>query len=259
MTMHIADNHDALLDYLYEEGDPAERLKIRQHLQECAACSVAVLEFQSVRGMLSDWTPPPAQLGFRVVQDGGQSPRATVEQGARGGWWRGLGATTSNQSWRGWAPQIAAAVLLFVAGMAVSQVRIDYSDGALPVRTQSAEPGSTAAGIRNASITLPSQAGGAVPINNGAVDLDELERRILARLQSSNASANDIELLLQRVRAMIDQSEQRQQRELALRLSQASRELDTQREADMLRVQQELGQQHDATMEYLVRTSGGAK
>ncbi len=85
--MHIADNHDALLDYLYEEGDPAERLNIRQHLQECAACSVAVLEFQSVRGMLSDWTPPPAQLGFRVVQD--TSLSAPVNQGARSGWWRG--------------------------------------------------------------------------------------------------------------------------------------------------------------------------
>ena len=64
---HIADNHEALLDYLYEEGDPAERLTIAKHLQECAACSVAVLEFQNVRGMLGDWTPPAAELGF---QDG---------------------------------------------------------------------------------------------------------------------------------------------------------------------------------------------
>ena len=57
------------LDYLYEEGDPAERLTIAKHLQECAACAVAVLEFQNVRGMLSDWTPPASQLGFRMVQD----------------------------------------------------------------------------------------------------------------------------------------------------------------------------------------------
>ena len=34
--MHIADNQDALLDYLYDEGDPAERLAIATHLQECA-------------------------------------------------------------------------------------------------------------------------------------------------------------------------------------------------------------------------------
>ena len=75
---HIADNQDALLDYLYEEGDPAERLTIAKHLQECAPCSVAVLEFQNVRGMLSDWTPPASQLGFRIVQDAGQSPSASA-------------------------------------------------------------------------------------------------------------------------------------------------------------------------------------
>ena len=69
----------------------------------------------------------------------------------------------------------------------------------------------------------------------------------------------DTELLLQRVRAMIDQSEQRQQRELALRLSQVTREVDTQHQADLLRIQQDFGHQQEATMEYLVRTSGGAK
>ena len=69
----------------------------------------------------------------------------------------------------------------------------------------------------------------------------------------------DTEVMLQRVRAMIDQSEQRQQRELALRLSQVTREVDTQHQADLLRIQQDFGQQQDATMEYLVRTSGGVK
>lgn len=259
--MHIADNHDALLDYLYEEGDPAERLKIRQHLMECPACSVAVLEFQNVRGMLSDWTPPPAQLGFRIVQDA--LPSAREDHRARGGWLWG-GPTASNQSWRGWVPQAAAAVLLFLAGMAVSQLRVDYGEGALTLRTRAAELAAGAA-IRNASITLPaSNANAAVPINGGAVlNLDQIERELRARLESANAPSADTERFLQRVAAMIDQrivqSEQRQQRELALRLSQASRELDTQREADLLRVQQELGQQHDATMEYLVRTSGGVK
>src|SRR4026208_2625222 len=105
MTIHIADNHDALLDYLYEEGDPAERLKIAQHLQECAECSVAVLEFQNVRGMLCDWTRPQAILGFKIVQDPEQSPRATANEGARGGRSWGWGTTTAKEgrSW-GWGP-----------------------------------------------------------------------------------------------------------------------------------------------------------
>jgi hypothetical protein len=57
---------------------------------------------------------------------------------------------------------------------------------------------------------------------------------------------------------MIDQSEQRQQRELALRVSQVAREVDTQHQADLLQIQQNVGQTQDL-MEYLVRTSGGVK
>jgi hypothetical protein len=256
---HIADNQDALLDYLYEEGDPAERLAIAKHLQECAPCSVAVLEFQSVRGMLSDWTPPATHLGFRVVQDAGQSlsassPSATLDPGARGGRWRGWGPATYQEKLTGArlraALQAAAAILLFVSGMAVSQLDVEYHDDGFTVRRQPVivdvppmSPG------RNASIELPAE----------RVDINEIERELRGRLESRNASSVDIESLLQRVRTMIDQSEQRQQRELALRLSQVAREVDTQHQADLLRVQQEFGQQQEATMDYLVRTSGGTK
>src|SRR5687768_16900358 len=111
---HIIDNHDALLDYLYEEGDPAERLKIARHLQECASCSVAVLEFQNVRGMLRDWTPPAADLGFRVVRDGESASDTSLNPRARGGWW-GWTPALHQSSWR----QAAAAVVLFAAGVAV--------------------------------------------------------------------------------------------------------------------------------------------
>jgi anti-sigma factor RsiW len=239
---HIADNHDALLDYLYEEGDPAERLTIAKHLQECAACSVAVLEFQNVRGMLRDWTPPASDLGFRVVQDA--SPGASVDHRGRGGWWRPL-------------LQVAAALLLFAAGMAVSQVRVDYGGGAVTLRTRStpAVAQEAGAGIRNASITLPAQN----VSTSASSDVNELKRELRAWLESQNASSVDTEALFQRVRAMIDQSEQRQQRELALRLSQVTREVDTQHQADLLKIQQDFGQQQAATMEYLVRTSGGVK
>jgi len=91
----------------------------------------------------------------------------------------------------------------------------------------------------------------------GAPSREEIERQILERL-GPNASPVETEQLFQRVRAMIDQSEQRQQRELALRLSQFSREVDTQHQADVLRIQQDFGQQQEA-LEYLVRTSGGVK
>ena len=225
---HIADNQDALLDYLYEEGDPAERLKTARHLQECAACSVAVLEFQTVRGMLSEWKPPPADLGFRIVQDSTPAPVDT---------------SSSRRSWTTravgrWA-QAAAAVLLFAGGMAAGIL-------GTPPATQ------PVVDTRSSDSAEWRQA------------LQELERSLRAELrqvQSAPPTPSDTgsnEELLQRVRSMIERSEMRQQRELALRLSQVAREVDTQHQADLLRIQQNFGQQQEM-MEYLVRTSGGIK
>ena len=93
---HISE--EALIDYLYDEGDAAERLKVARHLQDCAACSVAVLELQSVRGLLSEWKPPPAPLGFKIVQDA---------PGAPGRHWWYIGS-----QWPTWA-QAAAGDLRF--------------------------------------------------------------------------------------------------------------------------------------------------
>jgi anti-sigma factor RsiW len=264
--MHIADNHDALLDYLYEEGDSTERLKIAQHLQQCATCSVAVLEFQRVRGILSSWEPPVAELGFRMVQDRDNLPgEESPEHGARRGWLWGLGigakrensAPTGAARWGGlaaWA-QVAAAVLLFLAGMAVSQLDVDYSNGSLTVSIPDARP---LQGGRTASIVLPAVSPVTAPPEGSSQTLAELERALRERLASSDSPSVDHEQLLQRVRAMIDQSEQRQQRELALRLSQVAQEVDTQHQADLLRIQQDFGQTQEL-MEYLVRTSGGVK
>jgi anti-sigma factor RsiW len=244
---HIADNHDALLDYLYEEGDPAERLKIARHLQTCASCSIAVLEFQTVRGMLNEWRPPASQLGFRIVQE--QPSPAPIP---RHGWW------VPSRRLSAWA-QAAAAVLLFAAGVAVSQLNFNYANGALTVGTRPPEMNEVnevnVPAIRNASIELVPEVGvpdvGAPPAS------------------ATNTNDTDVEQLLQRVRAMIEQSEVRQQRELALRLSQVAREVDTQHRADLLRIQQNLGQfemqtgaqidQQQQIMDYLVRTSGGVK
>ena len=142
--------------------------------------------------------------------------------------------------------------------MAVSQLNVVYRDGTLTVRTPSAAPAPV---IRNASIVLPAERVNVAGASAAAapVDIAEIERDLRARLESQNASSLDTERFFQRVRAMIDQSEQRQQRELALRLSQVAREVDTQHQADLLKIQQDFGQQQEATMDYLVRTSGGAK
>ena len=236
MTQHIADNHEALLAYLYEEGDPAERLAVARHLQECAHCSVAVLEFQNVRGMLHDWTPPATELGFRIVQEKQAVP---LPPRASSFWPPAYG---------GWA-RAAAAVLVFAAGMAVSQFTMSYDAGVLIVRLRQSDTG-PAQGPNARDIELAAE--------NGPGVMTAPERPLDNRL---TPVATDIstEQLLQRVRSMIDQSELRQQRELALRLSQLNSEVDAQHQADLLRIQQNFGQQQEDVMNYLVRTSGGVK
>jgi hypothetical protein len=230
---HIVDDHDALLDYLYEEGDSARRLEIAQHLQDCAPCAVAVLEFQNVRSMLSDWAPPAARsIAPRAASS---TPAAPYQQ---------------TPARFGRFAQVAAALLIFAAGMAVSQLDLEFRNGRVIVSTPSALP---APGMREASITLqpevPARTSAApAPVNTGG-----------ATSGPAAARPEKIEHLLQRVRAMIDQSEQRQQRELALRLSQVAREVDAQHQVDIVKIQEDMGRQQDATIDYLVRTSGGVK
>jgi hypothetical protein len=210
---HISE--ESLVDYLYDEGDPAERLKIARHLQDCAACSVAVLEMQSVRGLLSEWKPPPAQLGFKIV-----SADEDVPVTPRHPWWP-MGA-----GWPAWA-KAAAGVLVFAAGMAVSQLHLDYGGGALTVRVRSAVPVATPSA---SDITLP-----AIPAA-GDITLQPMSS------ESPSNPSLDLAGLERRVKALIDQSEGRQQRDLTLRLSQLVQEFDTQRRADMLNVEQNFGQ-----------------
>ena len=253
---HITENHDALLDYLYEEGDPAERLTIAKHLQECAACTVAVLEFQNVRSMLSDWTPPASlPLSAPVLSPGasGTSPSATANPGARGGWSWGWGPAAYQEKLIGPRSRVflqaAAAILLFVSGMAVSQLHFDYSDGAVTLRI----------GPDDQVAPKPVSAGPESPSAAAKVDINEVVRLVRAQLAKDNAPSVESDRVLEQVRAMIGQSEQRQYRELAIRLAQVAGEVDAQHRVDVERMQQDFGKQQEATMEYLVRTSGGLK
>src|SRR5436190_262239 len=112
---HITDNQDLLLDYLYDEAEPAARLQIARHLQECAPCSVAVLELQSVRGLLREWTPPDTVLGCKVVPTGAEVPVAEPPSpGSQRSTLPVIAATRVSARWPVWA-QAAAAVFLFAA------------------------------------------------------------------------------------------------------------------------------------------------
>ena len=94
------EDHAALVGFLYDDCEADERARIRAHLAVCAQCAEELESLSMTREQLSAWTPPDAQLGFRVNPVG-------VSPARHAAWWsRPLPA---------WA-QLAAAVVIFAAG-----------------------------------------------------------------------------------------------------------------------------------------------
>ena len=62
--------NEALVAYVYDECEPAERAHVERHLETCAACAAELDGFAALRGTLRAWAPPDARLGFRVVAEG---------------------------------------------------------------------------------------------------------------------------------------------------------------------------------------------
>ena len=226
-TFQCGDNA-ALVSYLYDECDPAERAAIDAHIQLCAACAAEIAALGSARLQLASWTPPDADLGFAIVRPQASAPRPqTVSSGAwglrPGPWLRPMPV---------WA-QAVAACLIFGVGLSLGVLRGTTSTQSSPARTFAAATVDAPAGVTTA-------------------DLAALERRLRDEMAALRAtpvrttaavpqSASNAQLLAQ-VRALIDESEERQQRELALRTLQVVRDFDSQRRVDLAAIERNFGQ-----------------
>jgi hypothetical protein len=233
-TFQCGDN-TALVSFLYDECEPGERAAIDAHVALCAACAAEVAALRSARLQLASWTPPEAELGFAIVRpqasglrpQGWSSAEASDRPGPRGlkpgAWFR--------QPMPVWA-QAAAACLIFGAGLSLGVLR-----GTSPNTFPSAQLAATTNVATPGTVT--------------ATDLTALEQRLRAEMAelravpaSTTAAApqgNNAQILAQ-VRALIDESEQRQQRELALRTAQLFRDFDSQRRVDLAQIQNKVGQ-----------------
>ena len=146
-----------------------------------------------------------------------------------------------------WA-QAAAAVVVFATGLSLGATL-----------EQEAPPRDA---VQGASVTAPAVT---------AADLLALERRLRTEISQVRGTSSvqpravtDVQVL-ERVRAMIQDSEQRQQRELALRTAEVVRDFDAQRRVDLTRIERTLGQMDGTTgveveqqrqmLNYLMRVS----
>ncbi len=247
-TFQCGDN-TALVSYLYDECTPAERAAIAAHVTLCAACAAELAALESARLQLTSWAPPEANLGFQVVGTavgaavgaGGAGPGPPTSLGAGSLGLRPRASTRSGAWWSrplpAWA-QAAAACLLFATGLWLGMVR-----GSMPGASPAVSTGA-------APVAAPAAA--------SLAELAALERRLgaeMTELRTATANAGAAvpqeavapqgiseAQMLARVSALLEESEQRQQRELALRTAQVVRDFDSQRRVDLAQIQRNFGQ-----------------
>ncbi len=244
------DDKATLVAYLYDEVDAQDRQRVDEHLRQCVACAGEVAALTGVRTELTQWSPPEAELGFTIVQKPAAQPSATVLRPAQ--WWNTVPVWT----------QAVAAILVLAVSAAIANVQVTSGPDGFVVSTGWMTPAA-------APTTM------AVPaaVESGAeqwrVELTMLEQQLREEIRANRetgvvraASRSTVDdATVRRVRELLDLSETKQNRELALRVTQLTRDMDIQRRADLLRVEQAIGHtgvemaKQRQTVNYLIRAS----
>lgn len=221
-TFHC-DDKEALVAYLYDDIDPQRRREISTHLRACEACASEVEALQAVRRDLAAWQPPEAELNFAIVQKS-----ATVLRPSR---W-------SARSVPVWL-QAAAALLLVAGSAAIANLQVHYGNDGLTISTGWMQAD------RATIETVPVRTVAAPVTDDWRPALTALEadlRRELQTMRSTppqpaanvSSSSIDAEALLRRVQTLVTESERRQQQELAVRMAQLGRDV----QSDLFRINQ---------------------
>jgi hypothetical protein len=228
------DREAALVAYLYDDIEPAERVAFETHVMSCLACRAEIAEMRGVRSTLAHWNAPaPRSLQSPVTS---RQPRVA--------WWQGVPV---------WA-QAAAAMLVLGVSASIANLDIRYDRGhGVNVTTGWSKP------VAQTPQTPPQ-----TPVADAAPWRAELaamrdELQTEMRAQAANARAASTSAapvskvaamdadVLKRVGAMIDQSEKRQEQQLALHLVQLQKDISAQRSSDVRRTNQLL---HDVMNTY---------
>lgn len=192
--MNLCGNQEALIGYVYDECEPAERESIAAHVAFCASCAAEIEALRDTRAHLGAWTPPALPLGFQLTRTDSEAPAGPVPPKPR------FGVVGWRQPLPAWA-QVAAAVVIFAAGMSVNTIR---PSGAAPapavaqappaVATPVAETGASddmrvtraefarlearLRSVENADVQLASRSGPGVDQNEIFARISAIEDRI---------------------------------------------------------------------------------
>ena len=232
MTENSCIEQDALVDYLYGEADDDTRRRIETHARGCAQCADEIGGLREVRDTLETWSPPPATIGFRVVSPDGDEPQDRVLALApRFGWGR-------LRRLPGWG-LAAAAVLVLVTGAVVAKPEVQFNQGGMVVRIGWTDTMNSLAPLGVDSMSEPELVAtsdeprpDSPPVRGTPVDTGGRPSRREPRRAESGGTAGDG--MMQGVRQMVRESEQRQQRALVNGLEQLEQQRVNRRQADLV-------------------------
>jgi anti-sigma factor RsiW len=227
--IHCSLTHDrgeTLIAYLYDDIDPAARAAFEKHLATGERCRTELAALGGVRSQLACWAPP--EPSFALGAASGRQP-PTMSQAAAAGsrrWWRDLPA---------WA-QVAAALLFLGVSAGIANLDVRYDQNGLTLRTG----WSTATKTNEAAVVPAAQSAGTpAPWQS---DLAALERQLRTEMRAvqpvtvpARTVSSDAEIL-RRVRALLEESERRQQNELALRVAETISGMNARRQAELKRI-----------------------
>jgi len=233
MCTALADRDEILIGYLYDEIDPAAREAFEAHMAACSTCRDEVDALRGVRRDLAQWTPEAVARHRSSVA----GPPSQVGGQRRQTWWREIPA---------WA-QVAAALLFLGVAAGLANLNIHYDSTGLTIHT----------GWKAVAIAAPPAAQSASDRADGVsrADLVALEQRLRGELRTLQTSghAQSVDTpqqartasadadVLRKVRGLVDDSEKRQQTELALRIGEVLRDIGAQRRADLVKIDRSLG------------------
>jgi hypothetical protein len=228
---------EAIVALLYDEtdGSPAERASFEAHVQTCARCRAEIAALRGVRTQLTRWSPPePINLQVGIGN-------------AQNAWWRQIPA---------WA-QVAAALLFLGVSAGIANLDVRYDQNGLSVRTGWSDRASGSSRSSASGASARPAVAQVDPANAPwQADLTALESQLKKEIRATQASASGSPALVRtvsagssasdadvtrRVRALVEESEKRQQRELALRIAELLRDVNAQRRADLVNIDRTLG------------------
>jgi hypothetical protein len=235
------DRDEALIACLYgdAEGDRAARILFESHAVACARCREELAALRGVRRQLARWAPPEPTFAVAGRESAIRPPSSAIP-GQH--WWSEVPA---------WA-QVAAALLFLGVSAGIANLDVRYDATGLSVHTGWSRPSrdARAGDPAPSSAVSPASAVTVAPATWRA-DFAALERQVheLRALQASlvpalvpaarpSSASDDV---VRRVRALLDDSERRQKSELALRVAEVMRDVQTQRQADLVKIDRTLG------------------